>query len=94
MKQTKTDQIFAFDNYWRKEEYNETVHQLFINFTKVYDSIRGEELYNIRIQSGVPMSPVRLIKLCLNETYTEVRIGKHLSDNLRVQRNFGEFSSG
>jgi hypothetical protein len=28
-----------------------------------------------------PMKLVRLIKTCLNETYTEVRIGKHLSDN-------------
>jgi hypothetical protein len=29
----------------------------------------------------VPVEIVRLIKVCLNETYTVVHIGKHLSDN-------------
>jgi hypothetical protein len=42
-------------------------------------------LYNILIQFGVPMKLVRLIKMCLNETYSKVRIGKHLSDNFPIQ---------
>jgi hypothetical protein len=31
------------------------------------------------------MKLVRLIKMWLNETYSKVRIGKHLSDNFPVQ---------
>jgi hypothetical protein len=31
------------------------------------------------------MKLVRLIKLCLNETYNDVRIGEHLSDNFPIQ---------
>jgi hypothetical protein len=31
------------------------------------------------------MKQVRIIKMCLNETYTEVRIGKYLSDNFPIQ---------
>jgi hypothetical protein len=31
------------------------------------------------------MKLVRLIKMCLNETYSEVRIGKHLSDSFPVK---------
>jgi hypothetical protein len=31
------------------------------------------------------MKLVRLIKMCLNETYCKVRIGKHLSDNFLIQ---------
>jgi hypothetical protein len=31
------------------------------------------------------MKLVRLIKMCLNETYRKVRIGKHLSDNFPIQ---------
>jgi hypothetical protein len=31
------------------------------------------------------MKQVRLIKMCLNETYRKVRIGKHLSDNFSNQ---------
>jgi hypothetical protein len=66
-------------------EYNETVHQLFIDFKKAYDSARREVLYNILIEFGVPMKLVKLIKICLNETYSKVHIGKHLSDNFPIQ---------
>jgi hypothetical protein len=38
-------------------------------------------LYNILIEFWVPMKLVRLIKMCLNETYTIVRIGKYFFDN-------------
>jgi hypothetical protein len=31
------------------------------------------------------MKQVRLIKMCLNETYSKVRIGKYLSDMFPVQ---------
>jgi hypothetical protein len=30
------------------------------------------------------MKLVMLIKMCLNETYSKVRIGKHLSDNFPI----------
>jgi hypothetical protein len=30
------------------------------------------------------MKLVRLFKMCLNETYSKVRIGKHLSDSLPI----------
>jgi hypothetical protein len=52
------------------------VHQQFIDFKKAYDSDRREVLYNILIEFGVPMKLVRLPKMCLNETYSKVRIGK------------------
>jgi hypothetical protein len=42
-----------------------------------------EVLYTILIGSGVPMKLVRLIKLRLNETCSKVRVGKHLSENMR-----------
>jgi hypothetical protein len=31
------------------------------------------------------MKIIRLIKRCLNETYSKVRIGKHLSDGFLIQ---------
>jgi hypothetical protein len=36
-------------------KYNETVHQLFVDFKEAYDSVRREVLYNILIELGVPM---------------------------------------
>jgi hypothetical protein len=58
----------------KKWEYNERVHQLFIDLKKVYDSVRKEVLYNILIEFGVTMKITGLIKMCLNETYSKVRI--------------------
>jgi hypothetical protein len=52
---------------------------------EAYDSVRREVLYNILIVSGVPMKLVRLIKMCLCETYSKVHIGKHLSDSFPIQ---------
>jgi hypothetical protein len=85
-----TDQLvarfFAFVRYWRKKwEYTETVHQLFIDFKQAYDSLRREVLYNILIVFGVPMKLVRLIKMCLNETYSKVCAGKYLSGTFPIQ---------
>jgi hypothetical protein len=68
-----------------KWEYNETVPQLFIDFKKTYDSVRREVLYNILIEFGIPMKLVMHIKMCLNKTYSKVRIGKHLSHSFVVQ---------
>jgi hypothetical protein len=59
----------AFVTYWGKWEYNETVHQLLIDFKKVHYSARKKVLYNNLIEFGVPVILVRLIKMCLNETH-------------------------
>jgi len=39
-------------------------------------------MYNILIEFGIPMKLVRLIKLCLNETYSTDRLDTRLSDML------------
>jgi hypothetical protein len=59
--------------------------ELFIDLKKAYDSVRKEVLYNILIEFEVPMKLVWLVKMCLNETYSKVRIGKHLSDSFPIQ---------
>jgi hypothetical protein len=48
-----------------------------MDFKKAYDSVRREVLYNILIEFGIPRKLVGLIKMCLNETYNTVRIGKY-----------------
>ena len=56
----------------KKWEYNEEVHQLFIEFKKAYDSVRREVLYKILIEFGISRKLVRLIKRSLTETYSRV----------------------
>jgi hypothetical protein len=60
------------------------VHQLFIDFKKAYDSMKREVLYNILLEFGISKKLVRPIKMCLNETYSKVRIGKLLSDKFSI----------
>ncbi|KAJ4435211.1 hypothetical protein ANN_23788 [Periplaneta americana] len=58
----------------KKWEYKGTVHQLFIDFKKAYNSVKREVLYDIPIEFGIPKELVRLIKMCLSKTYSRVRI--------------------
>jgi hypothetical protein len=61
-----SDHIFCiYEIVEKKWEYNEAVHQLFIDFKKAYDSGRREVLNNILIEFGIPMKLERLIKMCL-----------------------------
>jgi hypothetical protein len=39
------------------------------------------------MEFGVPMKLARLIKMCLNETYSKIRVGKHLSDSFPIQND-------
>ena len=61
------------------------MQQLFIDFKKAYDSVRRDVLCNITVQFGIHMKLVRLIKMCLTEMYSRVRVGKHWSDMFAVR---------
>jgi sorting nexin-29 len=81
-----TDQIYYIRQILEKKwEYNGTVHQLFINFKKAYDSVRREVLYNILFEFRILKKLVRLIQMCLNETYSTVHVGKFQSDKFPIQ---------
>ena len=69
----------------KKREHNEAVHRLFTDFKKAYDSVRREVLYNILIEFGICMERGRLIKMCLTEMYSRVRVGKNLSDMFPIR---------
>ena len=64
-------------------------NQLFVDFKKAYDSVRREVLYNL-IEFGVPLKLVRLIKMCLSETYSGVRVGKHFSNKFPIKNALKE----
>jgi hypothetical protein len=86
-----TDHIFCIRQILEKKwEYNGAVHQLFVDFKKAYESVRREVLYNILIEFGIPLKLVRLIKMCLHETYNRVRVGKHLSDRFPIKNGLKE----
>jgi hypothetical protein len=61
------------------------VHQVFIDFKKAYDSVKSEVLQNILLEFGVPKKLVRLIKMCLDEIYSKVRVGEILSNKFPIE---------
>jgi len=61
------------------------VPQLFICFKKAYDSVTREVLNNILIEFEIPKKLVRLIKMCLTETFSRVQVGKNLSDMFPIR---------
>jgi hypothetical protein len=88
------DQIFYIRQILEKKwEYNGTVHKIFIDFRKAYDSVKREVLYNILLDFGIPKKLVRLIKMCMNETYSKVRVGKLLSDKFPIQNGLKQGDS-
>jgi hypothetical protein len=61
------------------------MHQLFIDLSKAYGSIKAEVLYNILLEFGIPKKLVRLIEMSLNETYSKIHVGKHMSQTFPNQ---------
>ena len=43
-------------------------------------------MYNILIEFGIPMELVRIIKMCLNENYSRVRVDENLFDMCRFNK--------
>jgi hypothetical protein len=66
---------------------NGRLHQPFIDFKKAYNSVRRDLLYSILTEFGIPRKLVGLIKMCLNETYSAVHLGKNISDTCPVQND-------
>jgi hypothetical protein len=64
------------------------VHQLFICFKKAYDLVRLEVWCNIHIEFGIPIETSKANKMCLDETYSIVLVGKHLSNMLPIKNDF------
>jgi hypothetical protein len=69
----------------RHKNHSILVHQLFTDCKKAYDSVSKGVLYNILVEFSVPIKPVRLIKMCFNETCSKVRVGNYLSNTFRIQ---------
>ena len=69
----------AFFKYLRKSgnKMKQSISSLYISRKPMFHKAGG--LYNILIEFVIPMKLVRLIKICLTETYSRVQVGKNLS---------------
>jgi len=56
-----------------------------MDFKRSYDSVRREVLYNVLNEFGTSKQLVWLLKMCLNEIYSRLRVGKQLSEMLPIK---------
>ena len=47
-------------------------------------------MYNILIEYGIPKKLVRLVKMCMTEEYSGVRVGKNVSDMFPIRNGLKE----
>jgi hypothetical protein len=57
-----------------------------VKFKEAYDSFQREVLYSILVELLCTMKIVKVIKVCLNATYSNVSKGKNLSDAFHIQK--------
>jgi sorting nexin-29 len=65
-------------------EYQVDVFQIFVDFRQAYNSIDRHHLYRILSSFGIPAKIVRLIKMTMQESKAQVRIGGDLTDEFPV----------
>ncbi|XP_068618026.1 uncharacterized protein [Battus philenor] len=63
----------------KKWEYAQSIHSLFVDFRKAYDSIDRSALYNILCGFNIPAKLVRMVKTVTSESIMRVRAGDDLA---------------
>jgi hypothetical protein len=75
----------AFVKYLRKNG-NKTKQRIrYLLTSRTYALVRRELLYNILVEFVISVKLVRLIKVCCNETFSRVLVGKHLSEMISIK---------
>jgi hypothetical protein len=84
--------FIAFVRQYRKMGVQYDSTSAIQDFQKVYVLVRNRVLNNNE-QCWVPMTTIRLIKMCLNEMNNKMCICKHLSDNFPIQNGLKQGDS-
>ncbi|CAG9130045.1 unnamed protein product [Plutella xylostella] len=79
------DQIFLLKQLMEKKwEYAQSIHSLFVDFTKAYDSIDREALFTILRNFKIPAKIVSMVEVATRESRMKVRVGGELTDEFAV----------
>jgi len=86
---SNTDNIFGICKILEKKwECIEAVHQLYIQTSrKIMIQLGGRSCIIFSLSFFIPLKLVILLKMCLNETYSRVQVGKHLSDRFPIKNS-------
>lgn len=80
-----TDQIFTlrqiFEKCW---EHNMDVHNIFVDFSKAYDSIIRKQMWSILEEFGIPHKIISMAKVCVDGSRARVKAEGGLSEAFEV----------
>jgi len=80
-----TDQTFTVKILLEKAwQHNVEIHQIFVDFQKSHDGIRGDKLYAIIEHFGIPNKLIRLTKATMKNSTYYVKIGTIMTDGFKV----------
>ncbi|XP_039297864.1 uncharacterized protein LOC120354582, partial [Nilaparvata lugens] len=82
-----TDHIFTIRTILEKcYEYNISLHQLYIDYKQVFDSIKRDSLIKAMIEFGIPCKLVRLVRMTLKETKYKIKVQGRLSSSFMASK--------
>jgi sorting nexin-29 len=68
-------------------------HNLFIGFNSAYDTIKIEQLYNAKTEFNIPNKLIRLTRMTMENTKSQVRIQSDLSDSITTKKGLRQGDS-
>lgn len=84
-KRSTTDQLFTLRQLLEKcWEFNRDLHNLFVDFKQAYDSIIRASLWTALEELGIPGKLIRMIKVCVEGSYSSIKIEGHYSETFEI----------
>ena len=66
--------------YEKCYEYNIDLHNLFVDFSQVFDTVNRDVIYNSLSKHNVPDKLIKLIKLTMQQTKMKVKVHNNYSE--------------
>jgi len=89
-----TNQIFMLRQILEKtEEFGIGTHHLFIDFKSAYDTIKRDLLYNAMSEFNIPNKLIRLMRMTMENTQSQVRIQSDISDSIATTKGLRQGDS-
>jgi hypothetical protein len=75
------DYIFIVRQIYEKcHEYNIDLHNIFIDFSQAFDTVKRDVIYNSLTKHNVPDKLIKLIKLTMQQTKMKVKVKNRSSE--------------
>jgi hypothetical protein len=85
-KRSTIDNISIIRQVFEKcHEFNIELHNIFIDYSRVFDSVYRNKIIECLMEYGVPTKLIRLISLTLIDTKVKIKTNNRLSNDFKVE---------